>query len=71
MNDSFRSNVFVRFHRETIAAACIYLAAREVKVGGIFVNILSVLSFCKKFFYFYVDLYLIDFVISHEKLCLG
>ncbi|XP_067945584.1 cyclin-L1-like [Watersipora subatra] len=32
MNDSFRSNVFVRFHPETIAAACIYLAARQVKV---------------------------------------
>jgi len=32
MNDSFRTNVFVRFHPETIAAACIYLAARMCKV---------------------------------------
>ena len=33
MNDSFRTNVFVRFHPETIAAACIYLAARVLKVN--------------------------------------
>ncbi|KAK2148453.1 hypothetical protein LSH36_497g02057 [Paralvinella palmiformis] len=32
MNDSFRSNVFVRFHPETIACACIYLAGRKLKV---------------------------------------
>jgi len=32
MNDSFRTNSFVRFHPETIAAACIYLAARVLKV---------------------------------------
>jgi len=34
MNDSFRTNVFVRFHPETIAAACIYLAARMLKVNA-------------------------------------
>ena len=33
MNDSFRSNVFVRFQPETIACACIYLAARKLKVS--------------------------------------
>jgi hypothetical protein len=32
MNDSFRSNVFVRFHPETIACACIYLAARQLQI---------------------------------------
>lgn len=32
MNDSFRTNVFVRFLPETIACACIYLAARQLQV---------------------------------------
>ena len=32
MNDSLRTNVFVRFSPETIACACIYLAARQLKV---------------------------------------
>jgi hypothetical protein len=32
MNDSFRTNVFVRFPPETIACACIYLAARKLQV---------------------------------------
>lgn len=34
MNDSLRTNVFVRFQPETIACACIYLAARALQVGG-------------------------------------
>lgn len=35
MNDSLRTDVFVRFQPESIACACIYLAARtlEVSVG--------------------------------------
>ena len=33
MNDSLRTNVFVRFSPETIACACIFLAARQLKVG--------------------------------------
>lgn len=33
MNDSLRTNVFVRFQPETIACACIYLAARALQVG--------------------------------------
>ena len=33
MNDSFRTDVFVRFDPETIACACIFLAARQLKVG--------------------------------------
>ena len=33
MNDSLRTNVFVRFSRETVACACIFLAARQLKVG--------------------------------------
>lgn len=33
MNDSLRTGVFVRFHPETIACACIYLAARTLEVG--------------------------------------
>jgi hypothetical protein len=32
MNDSFRTNVFVRYHPETIATACIFLAARQLAV---------------------------------------
>ena len=32
MNDSFRTNVFVRYYPETIACACIYLAARRLSV---------------------------------------
>lgn len=32
MNDSLRTNVFVRFQAETIACACIYLAARVLQV---------------------------------------
>lgn len=33
MNDSFRSNVFVRFTPEIIACACIFLAARTAKIN--------------------------------------
>uniref|UniRef100_A0A3B3BFB7 Cyclin L1a n=1 Tax=Oryzias melastigma TaxID=30732 RepID=A0A3B3BFB7_ORYME len=32
MNDSLRTNVFVRFQPETIACACIYLAARVLQI---------------------------------------
>lgn len=32
MNDTLRTNVFVRFQAETIACACIYLAARALQV---------------------------------------
>ncbi|XP_062622271.1 cyclin-L1-like [Saccostrea cucullata] len=32
MNDSFRTDVFVRFQPETIACACIYLAARQLQI---------------------------------------
>uniref|UniRef100_A0A672QUX8 Cyclin-L1-like n=1 Tax=Sinocyclocheilus grahami TaxID=75366 RepID=A0A672QUX8_SINGR len=32
MNDSLRTNVFVRFQAETIACACIYLAARVLQL---------------------------------------
>lgn len=32
MNDSFRTNAFVRFRPETIACACIYLAARNLQI---------------------------------------
>merc|ERR1712226_638428 len=32
MNDSLRTNVFVRYAPETIATACIYLSARKLKV---------------------------------------
>ncbi|CAM4577452.1 unnamed protein product [Leuciscus chuanchicus] len=33
MNDSLRTNVFVRFEAETIACACIYLAARVLQIS--------------------------------------
>ena len=32
MNDSFRTGVFVKYHPETIAVACIFLAARQLGV---------------------------------------
>ncbi|XP_063173645.1 cyclin-L2 isoform X2 [Candoia aspera] len=32
MNDSLRTDVFVRFHPESIACACIYLAARTLEI---------------------------------------
>ena len=32
MNDSLRTDVFVRYAPETIATACIYLSARKLKV---------------------------------------
>lgn len=35
MNDSFRTNVFVRYYPETIACACIYLAARQLQVSAL------------------------------------
>ena len=34
MNDSLRTNLFVRFPPETIACACIFLAARELRVSA-------------------------------------
>ncbi len=34
MNDSLRTNVFVRFSPETISCSCIFLAARQLKVSG-------------------------------------
>ena len=41
MNDTLRTNVFVRFSPETIACSCIYLAARQLKVCVNHVTILS------------------------------
>lgn len=32
MNDSLRTDVFVRYPPETIACACIYLSARQLQV---------------------------------------
>ncbi|XP_013790464.1 cyclin-L1-like [Limulus polyphemus] len=32
MNDSLRSDVFVRYHPESIACACIYLSARLLQI---------------------------------------
>ncbi|XP_067050577.1 cyclin-L1-like isoform X2 [Acropora muricata] len=32
MNDSFRTNVFVRYHPETIGCACIFLSARQLGI---------------------------------------
>ncbi|KAF4519186.1 hypothetical protein B566_EDAN008249 [Ephemera danica] len=32
MNDALRTNVFVRYHPETVACACIYLTARRLKI---------------------------------------
>lgn len=34
MNDSLRTDVFVRFQPESIACACIYLAARTLEVSA-------------------------------------
>lgn len=41
MNDSLRTNVFVRFQPETIACACIYLAARALQVSAGFYKVNS------------------------------
>lgn len=32
MNDSLRTDVFVRYQPETVACACIYLTARKLKL---------------------------------------
>lgn len=32
MNDSLRTDVFVRYQPETVASACIYLTARKLKL---------------------------------------
>lgn len=32
MNDSLRTDVFVRYQPETIAVACVYLSARKLKI---------------------------------------
>lgn len=47
MNDSFRTEVFVRFQPDTIACACIYLAARQLQVckGYIFSAVFYANSF--------------------------
>jgi len=45
MNDSFRTNVFVRFRPETIACACIYLASRNLQVKLVIVIIYLVYTF--------------------------
>lgn len=49
MNDSFRTEVFVRFQPETIACACIYLAARQLQVCSKcffhYMHIIHVLNF--------------------------
>lgn len=37
MNDSLRTDVFVRFQPESIACACIYLAARTLEVSRLLV----------------------------------
>lgn len=45
MNDSLRTNVFVRFQPETIACACIYLAARALQVS-IHLSLVSIAFYC-------------------------
>lgn len=39
MNDSLRTDVFVRFQPESIACACIYLAARTLEVSHTFMDL--------------------------------
>jgi len=39
MNDSLRTDVFVRFPPETIACACIFLAARNEKVRRVLTTV--------------------------------
>ena len=34
MNDSLRTNVFVRFSPKTVAVSCLFLAARQLQVSG-------------------------------------
>lgn len=49
MNDTLRTNVFVRFQPETIACACIYLAARALQVS-IFISSLLIAFVYFQFF---------------------
>lgn len=42
MNDSLRTEVFVRYDPETIACACIYLSARLLQVSVYFIKMFSV-----------------------------
>lgn len=44
MNDSLRTDVFLRFTPETIACACIDLAARALQVGDI--RLIYVCCYC-------------------------
>ena len=44
MNDSFRTDVFVRFQPETIACACIYLAVRQLQAHTKYLLIESSIS---------------------------
>lgn len=37
MNDSLRTDVFLRFSAETVACACIFLSARVLQVNHVFV----------------------------------
>ena len=47
MNDSLRTNVFVRFSPDKIACACIYLAARKFQV----LNVWSGSNSCSHHFF--------------------
>lgn len=62
MNDSLRTNVFVRFQAETIACACIFLAARALQVRGN-VNL-------KHLFHFATSLLFIGLVLTSNHLWL-
>ena len=33
MNDGLRTNIFVRYEVQTIACACVFLAARQLQVS--------------------------------------
>lgn len=41
MNDSLRTDVFVRFPPETVACACIFLAARKLGVSYVVLIIIK------------------------------
>lgn len=51
MNDSLRTDVFLRFSAETVACACIYLSARTLQVGHYSVHLCALNMLTHKVFY--------------------
>ena len=55
MNDSLRTDVFLKYAPEKIGCACIFLAARQLKVIRVSYNILCTRMTCFDFIRFFVS----------------